>query len=96
MFSVGARELGLKFVYISGDPADPANKEFRVYYSVVEHGETPPDHPRELSESFSTQRKKEVVHFDYTDSGKEAFFCVQVENLGKKGPWGPMVRAFIP
>jgi hypothetical protein len=30
------------------------------------------------------------------DSGKTAYFAVQIENDGKKGVWGPMVSALIP
>jgi hypothetical protein len=30
-----------------------------------------------------------VVVFDYGDSGKTAYIAVQIENDGKKGPWGP-------
>jgi hypothetical protein len=41
-------------------------------------------------------RKKDVIEFDYNYSGKTAYFAVQVENGGKKGPWGPMVSALIP
>jgi hypothetical protein len=37
-----------------------------------------------------------VIEFEYGDSGKTAYFAVQVENSGKKGPWGPMVSALIP
>jgi hypothetical protein len=41
-------------------------------------------------------RKKDVIAFDYADSGKTAYFAVQIENDGKKGEWGPMVSALIP
>ena len=41
-------------------------------------------------------RKKDVIEFDYGDSGKAAYFAVQVENGGKKGHRGPMVQALIP
>jgi hypothetical protein len=89
-------ELGGKLVYITGSPSDPANKGCRIWYSVVAPGEKPPVNPRELRESFFTRQKKDVIEFDYGDSGKTAYFAVQVENDGKKGPWGPMVNAFIP
>jgi hypothetical protein len=52
--------------------------------------------PKQLDESFFTRRKKDVVVFDYEDSGKTAYLAVQVENDGKKGPWGPLVQAVIP
>jgi hypothetical protein len=96
-YLVGRHELGIKIVYISGSPGDPANKGYRVWYAVVDHGETPPATPDAIHESFFTQRKNDVAHFKYEDSGKTAYFAVQVENSGgKKGPWGPMVSAVIP
>jgi hypothetical protein len=49
-----------------------------------------------LIKSFYTKRKKDVMEFEFGDSGKTAFFAVQIENDGKKGPWGPMVSALIP
>jgi hypothetical protein len=47
---VGRHELGVKMIYMSGNP---------------------------------------------NDSGKTAYFAVQIENEGKKGPWGPLVSALI-
>jgi hypothetical protein len=41
-------------------------------------------------------RKKDVIEFDFGDSGKTAYFAVQIENDGKKGQWWPMVSALIP
>jgi hypothetical protein len=95
-FLVGRHELGVKMVYVTGSPNDPANKGYRIWYSVIAPGETPPSEPEELRKSFYTTRKKDVIEFDYGDSGKTAYFAVQVENGGKKGPWGPMVSALIP
>jgi hypothetical protein len=37
-----------------------------------------------------------VIEFGFDDSGKIAYFAVQIENEGKKGPWGPLVQALIP
>jgi hypothetical protein len=96
-FLVGRHELGIRIVYVSGSPDDPANKGYRVWYSVVAHGETPPANPDDLRKSFFTQRKKDVVQFEYADSGKKAYIAVQIESGGgKKGGWGPMVLAVIP
>jgi hypothetical protein len=36
------------------------------------------------------------MEFAFEDSGKTVYFAVQVENEGKKGPWGPVVSALIP
>jgi hypothetical protein len=55
-----------------------------------------PEDPDDLRKSFYTKRKKDRIEFDFGDSGKTAFFAVQIENEGKKGPWGPLVSALIP
>jgi hypothetical protein len=75
---------------------NPANKGYRIWYRVIAPGETPPASPKDLRESFFTKRKKDVIEFDFEDSGKRAYFAVQIENDGKKGPWGPLVSAPIP
>jgi hypothetical protein len=95
-YLVGRHELGVKIIYVTGSPNDPANKGYRIWYSVVAPGETPPEKPKDLRESFFTKRKKDVIEFDFGDSGKTAYFAVQIENDGKKGPWGPLVSALIP
>ncbi|MDR1215085.1 MAG: hypothetical protein LBK25_00205 [Treponema sp.] len=95
-YLVGRHELGIRITYVTGSPDDKANKGYRVWYSVVAHGETPPSHPDELHKSFYTQRKKDLLEFEFEDSGKTAYFAVQIENDGKKGVWGPTVSALIP
>ncbi|MDR1220153.1 MAG: hypothetical protein LBK73_11190 [Treponema sp.] len=95
-YLVGRHELGVKIVYVTGRPTDPANKGYRIWYSVVGPGEPPPVRPEDLRKSFFTQRKKDLVQFDYGDSGKTAHFAVVIENGGKQGSWGPMVSALIP
>jgi hypothetical protein len=95
-FLVGRHELGVKIVYVTGNPADPANKGYRIWYSVIAPGETPPTNPEDLRKSFFTKRKKDVMEFDFGDSGKICYMAVQIENQGKKGPWGPLVSALIP
>ncbi|MDR1286855.1 MAG: hypothetical protein LBK08_04525 [Treponema sp.] len=95
-YLVGRHELGVRIIYVTGSAADPANKGFRIWYSVVAQGETPPSNPDDLRKSFYTKRKKDVIEFGFGDSGKTAYFAVQIENEGKKGPWGPMVQALIP
>jgi hypothetical protein len=95
-YLVGRHELGVRIIYVTGSAADPANKGFRIWHSVTAQGETPPANPEELRKSFFTKRKKDVIEFDFGDSGKTAYFAVQIENEGKKGPWGPMVSALIP
>jgi hypothetical protein len=95
-YLVGRHELGVKIVYVTGSATDPANKGYRIWYSVLAPGETPPANPDDLRKSFYTKRKKDVIEFDFGDSGKTAFFAVQIENEGRKGPWGPLVQALIP
>jgi hypothetical protein len=96
-YLVGRRELGIRILYVSGTPDDPANKGYRIWYSVAEPGEAPPARPDELRKSYYTMRRKDLVRFDYDDSGKTVYFAVQIESGGgKQGPWGPMVEALIP
>jgi hypothetical protein len=92
----GRHELGIEIIYLTGSPDDKANKSYRIWYKVVSHDETPPVSPDDLPKSFSTKRKKDVINFDFGDSGKMAYIAVQVENDNKKGDWGPMVNAVIP
>jgi hypothetical protein len=95
-YLIGRHELGVKIVYVTGNPSDPANKGYRIWYTLAAPGETPPANPDDLRKSFYTKRKKDVIEFDFGDSGKTAYFAVQIENEGKKGPWGPLVSALIP
>jgi hypothetical protein len=95
-YLVGRHELGIRLIYVDGNPKDKENKGYRIWYSVVASGEMPPASPGELRNSFYTKRKKDVIEFDFGDSGKTAYFAVQIENEGKKGPWGPVASAVIP
>jgi hypothetical protein len=95
-YLVGRHELGFRLIYLTGSPEDPANKAYRIWHRVIAPGETPPASPEDLHKSFSTKRKKDVLEFEFGDSGKTAYFSVQIENEEKKGPWGPMVSALIP
>jgi hypothetical protein len=95
-YLLGRHELGVRIIYVVGTATDPANKGYRIWYSVIAPGETPPANPDDLRKSFYTKRKKDVIEFKFGDSGKTAYFAVQIENEGKKGPWGPLVSALIP
>jgi hypothetical protein len=95
-YLVGRHELGVKIIYVTGGPEHPANKGCRIWYSVTAPGEAAPTNPDDLRKSFFTKRKKDIIEFDFGDSGKTAHFAVQIENEGKKGPWGPLVSALIP
>jgi hypothetical protein len=48
------------------------------------------------SKSFYAKRKKNLIEFEFGDSGKTVYFAVQIENEEKKGLWGPLVSALIP
>jgi hypothetical protein len=95
----------VKIIYVTGNPADPANKGFRIWYSVsappgmaatvnpVEFSRSgnsqaenlprtadfqqPPANPDDLRKSFYTKRKKDLIEFDFGDSGKRVYFAVQ-------------------
>jgi hypothetical protein len=95
-FLVARHELGLRLVFESGNPGDPANKEFRIWYQVAGPGEAVPRGPEDLHSSFSTKRKKEVMDFGPDSSGKTVYFAVQIENGKLKGPWGPLNSSLIP
>jgi hypothetical protein len=43
-----------------------------------------------------TNAKKDVIEFEFGDSGKNCCMAAQIENEGKKSPWGPLVSALIP
>ncbi|MDR1211781.1 MAG: hypothetical protein LBK40_06075, partial [Spirochaetaceae bacterium] len=81
-FLVGRHELGVRILYVTGNPDDAANKGYRIWYSVVEPGETPPTDPEQLTKSFYTKRKKDRIEFGFGDSGKTVYFAVQIENDG--------------
>jgi hypothetical protein len=95
-YLVGRHELGIRIIYITGSPEDKSNKGYRIWYKAVPPGGEAVTNPKQLDESFFTKRKKDVVLFEYEDSGKTAYIAVQVENDGKKGPWGPLTSALIP
>jgi hypothetical protein len=95
-FLVGRHELGVKLIYVTGNPNDTANKGYRIWHTLIAPGEQAPASPEDLHKSFFTKRKKDVIEFEFGDSGKTCFMAAQIENEGKKGPWGPMVSALIP
>jgi hypothetical protein len=95
-YLVGPHQLGFRIVYVSGDPDDRANEGYRIWYKIVPPGGEPVTNPKQLTESFFTRRRRDLKEFDYTDSGKTIYIAVQIENGGRKGPWGPIVSAIIP
>jgi hypothetical protein len=92
-FLEGRNQLGVNVVYVSGDPDDPANAGFRIWYTAQGPDEPPPAGPEDLHKSFFTHRKKNLIEFDYHDSGKTAWFSVVIENgPGKQGSPGALSR----
>jgi hypothetical protein len=92
----GQHEIGIKIVFLTGSAEDKANKGFRIWYTVLGAGETAPTNPKDLHESFYTKKHKDIIVLDTNDSGKKIYCAVQIENDGKKGPWGPITQAIIP
>jgi len=95
-FLKGIAQLGVNVVYRTGNPDDPANKVFRVYYVVRASGEAAPQGPGEFTNSFPAKRRESLIQFDYSESGKICYLIVQIENEKRKGPWGPITSALIP
>jgi hypothetical protein len=95
-YYAGLHVMGMRLLYVFGDPKDRANKAYQIWYRVVEPGETPPDRPEQLDKLFATPRKKDVIDFGFSDSGKTVYFAVRVENGNKVGPWGPMESRRVP
>jgi hypothetical protein len=95
-YLAGRHELGVKIIYQTGSPDDKANKGYRIYYKVIGPEEKAPPGPEDLPKSFFTKRRKDIIRFEYGDSGKTVYLAVQIENDGKKGDWGTMSSALIP
>jgi hypothetical protein len=79
---VERHELELRILYVTGDLNDKANKGCWIWYAVVLLEGEAPANPEQLTKSFYTKRKKDVMDFDYPDSRKTPWFAI--ENEGKK------------
>jgi hypothetical protein len=77
-------------------PSPPLTDADYISLGLRPRDTTPPEKPDDLRKSFYTKREKDVIEFNFGDSGKTAYFAVQIENEGKKDPWGPLVSALIP
>jgi hypothetical protein len=53
-YLAGRHELGIRILYVSGNPEDKANKGYRVWYKVAPPGGEPVRTSKELTESCST------------------------------------------
>lgn len=88
--------VGYDIEFVDGDPADPANKEFLIWYKVCAEGEAPPSSPEELTRCDSTRKMTGKLKFGFTDSAKTVYISAKIVNNGQKGPFGPMIQAVIP
>jgi hypothetical protein len=92
----GRHQIGVRMVYVSGNPIDPANKGFHIWFRIVRPGETPPQNPDELNDMMATKRHSDLLEFAYGDSGSTVYIAAQVVNGKLKGGFGPMTSALIP
>jgi hypothetical protein len=111
----GTAMLFLKLVYAEGTEA-LANPHTDIEYQI-RHGtynpanpvsniaageiDAIPDNPLQLPVAFNTRRRREVIKFKNTDSGKVAYFDIRISNgTGGEdegyGPWCPIFNAVIP
>jgi hypothetical protein len=67
-FLKGRNQLGVNVVYVSGNPDDPANAGFRIWYTLRGPGEPPSAGPEDLHKSFFTHRKKDLMRALYGPS----------------------------
>jgi len=87
-----------------GHPDARADYGARIYYGILgEPGErgrfrvyARPTTGEDLPHSVFTRQKRRS--FDFTgDSGKEVYFCIRFENgKGQPGPWGDVLKTYIP
>jgi hypothetical protein len=107
----GTAMLILYYKYAEGTEslADPhTDVRYQVRYGVlpppgIEAAGTDltkaPVKAEELPVVFSTKRRKDIIMFNATDSGKTAYFDIRIENgTGEDGygPWCPIFHAIVP
>jgi hypothetical protein len=73
-YLVGRHELGIKIVYVTGNPNDTANKGYRIWHRIPRAAEVPPNNPEELHESFYTKRKKRSWSFRLKTQARRSIF----------------------
>jgi hypothetical protein len=84
--------------------ADKSEHGVRIYYGIMGEPDEDdrfrmskrPETGFDLPHSVFTRRKSYLFNFPRA-SGKEIFFCLRYENSkGEAGPWGSLIKAFIP
>jgi soluble cytochrome b562 len=88
-------QVPIKVEYSSGDPDDLANKGIRVWMKSQPQDMPAPTH-EELNKSEFLTKHDAVFTFPEEQAGWAVYFAGQIENDGKKGPWGAMSVAIIP
>ncbi|GHU81567.1 hypothetical protein FACS189468_4480 [Spirochaetia bacterium] len=106
----GLLELVLTIIGDLVPDTDASDYGYRVYLGVEDPAAAPgalgrfghylsgpPINGRELTYSFFTKRRRDVVQCDEQDRMKKLWICVMLESeSGKQGPWGPLFWAPIP
>ena len=105
----GLIEALMETVGDSAKDSDASYYGYRVFVGIEDAGGegklskfgkylvTPPQSGTELTYSFYTKRKRDVVQCDEPDRGKKLWLCVKLENgKGQTGPWGPLFWTIIP
>jgi len=80
-------DYGVRIYYgVSGEPTE--KDKFRISHE--------PKTGSDLPHSVFTRRKK--MRFDFSgDNGLAVYFCMRYENSkGQVGPWGKVLKTFIP
>ena len=95
-FLISQHEAGFRIEFVSSNPDDTSNKLFRVHYILQDPGDPPPASPGQLTESFSTKRRRDIIQLPFEASGKKIYMAVQIENNKLKGPWGPITSMLVP
>jgi hypothetical protein len=105
----GTAMLILHYKYAEGTEslANPhTDVRYKVRYGVLPPPGIPPagkdltkvpTEAEDLPIVFDTKRKKDIINFDLTDSGKTAYFGIRIENgVDAYGPWCPIFHAIVP
>jgi hypothetical protein len=77
------------------NPANPMSNAAAGEIGVI------PDNPLQLPAAFTTRRRREMIVFNNTDSGKTVYFDIRISNdTGVEdegcGPWCPIFSSVIP
>jgi hypothetical protein len=74
-YLLGRHELGVKNIYVTGSPTDPANRGFKIWYSVVAPGEKAPRQPRRFTQIILHQAEKGRNRIRLWEQREDGIFC---------------------